>query len=146
MFKKIMVPLDGSSFAEEALPYARGLAEYARATILLARVDEGHEPPPGVFVPATAIPEVFQLSAGEYLEQQAARLTMGGLAVQTIVLEGRVPDALLRCARDENVDLIVMSTHGRTGLSRLLMGSVAEQIVHGAPCPVLLIRPQARST
>jgi universal stress protein A len=67
------------------------------------------------------------------------------LAVQTIVLEGKVSDALLKCARDENVDLIVMSTHGRTGLSRLLMGSVAEQVVHGAPCPVLLIRPQAHN-
>ena len=145
MFKKIMVPLDGSSFAEEALPYARGLAKCDSATILLARVDEPHEPPPGVFVPATAIPEVFHLSVEEYLEQQAARLTLADLAVQTIVLEGKVSDALLKCARDENVDLIVMSTHGRTGLSRLLMGSVAEQVVHGAPCPVLLIRPQAHN-
>jgi len=143
MFSKIMVPLDGSSFAEEALPYAHGLAERNNAVLLLARVDETFEPPPGVFVPATAIPEVFQLSAGEYLEQQAARLTLAGLNVQTILLEGKVADALLKCAREESVDLVVMSTHGRTGLSRLLMGSVAEQIVHAAPCPVLLIRPQA---
>ncbi len=143
MFSKIMVPLDGSSFAEEALPYARGLAEQNQATLLLARVEETFEPPPGVFVPATALPEVFQLGAGEYLEQQAARLTLAGLNVQTILLEGKVADALLKCAREEKVNLIVMSTHGRTGLSRLLMGSVAERIVHDAPCPVLLIRPQA---
>jgi nucleotide-binding universal stress UspA family protein len=143
VFSKIMVPLDGSSFAEEALPYARGLAEQYKAMLLLARVEETFEPPPGVFMPATAIPEVFQLSAAEYLEQQAARFTLAGLNVQTLVLKGKVSDALLKCAREEKVNLIVMSTHGRTGLSRLLMGSVAERIVHDAPCPVLLIRPQA---
>jgi len=144
MFKKIMVPLDGSSFGEESLPYASKLAENGEAILLLARVEENFEPPPGTYLPATAIPEVVQISAEEYLEQQAARLALAGLNVQTILLEGKVPDVLLKCARDEKVDLIVMSTHGRTGLSRLLMGSVAEQIVHGTPCPVLLIRPQAR--
>ena len=144
MFKKILVPLDGSSFAEEALPHARELAECGGAEIILARVDEPYEPPPGIFVPATAIPEVVRLSAGEYLEQLVSRLKLAGFKVESVVLDGKVADALLKYAREEGVDLIVMSTHGRTGISRLLMGSVAEQIVHGARCPVLLIRPQER--
>ncbi len=142
MFKKILVTLDGSSFAEEALPYARELAGCGDATLVLARVDEPYEPPPGVFVPATSIPEVIRLSAGEYLEQLASRLKLAGLKVESAVLDGKVADSLLKFAKSEGVDLIVMSTHGRTGLSRLLMGSVAEQIVHGAHCPVLLVRPQ----
>jgi nucleotide-binding universal stress UspA family protein len=144
MFKKILVPLDGSSFAEEALPHARELAECGGAEIVLARVDEPYEPPPGIFVPATAIPEVVRLSAGEYLEQLVSRLRLAGFKVESVVLDGKVADALLKYAREEGVDLIVMSTHGRTGISRLLMGSVAEQIVHGAHCPVLLMRPQER--
>lgn len=144
MFKKILVPLDGSSFAEEALPHARDLAECGGAEIVLARVDEPYEPPPGIFVPATAIPEVVRLSAGEYLEQLVSRLRLAGFKVESVVLDGKVADALLKYAREEGVDLIVMSTHGRTGISRLLMGSVAEQIVHGAHCPVLLMRPQER--
>ncbi|MCL6512081.1 MAG: universal stress protein [Anaerolineae bacterium] len=144
MFKKILVPLDGSSFAEEALPHARELAECGGAEIILARVDEPYEPPPGIFVPATAIPEVVRLSAGEYLEQLVSRLKLAGFKVESVVLDGKVADALLKYAREEGVDLIVMSTHGRTGISRLLMGSVAEQIVHGAHCPVLLMRPQER--
>ena len=144
MFKKILVPLDGSSFAEEALPHARELAECGGAEIVLVRVDEPYEPPPGIFVPATAIPEVVRLSAGEYLEQLVSRLRLAGIKVESAVLDGKVADAILKYAREEGVDLIVMSTHGRTGISRLLMGSVAEQIVHGARCPVLLIRPQER--
>jgi len=144
MFKKILVPLDGSSFAEEALPHARELAECGGAEIVLARVDEPYEPPPGIFVPATAIPEVVRLSAGEYLEQLVSRLRLAGIKVESAVLDGKVADAILKYAGEEGVDLIVMSTHGRTGISRLLMGSVAEQIVHGARCPVLLIRPQER--
>jgi len=144
MFRKILVPLDGSSFAEEALPHARELAECGGGEIVLARVDEPYEPPPGIFVPATAIPEVVRLSAGEYLEQLVSRLRLAGLKVESTVLDGKVADAILKYAREEGVDLIAMSTHGRTGISRLLMGSVAEQIVHGAPCPVLLIRPWER--
>jgi len=144
MFKKILVPLDGSSFAEEALPHARELAECGGAEIVLARVDEPYEPPPGIFVPATAIPEVVRLSAGEYLEQLVSRLRLAGIKVESAVLDGKVADAILKYAGEEGVDLIVMSTHGRTGISRLLMGSVAEQIVHGAHCPVLLMRPQER--
>lgn len=144
MFKKILVPLDGSSFSEEALPHARELAACGDAEIILARVDEAYEPPPGVFVPATAMPEAVQLSAGEYLEQLASRLHIAGFKVNSAVLDGKVADALLKFAKSEGVDLIVMSTHGRTGLDRLLMGSVAEQIVHGAHCPVLLVRPAAQ--
>lgn len=144
MFKKILVPLDGSSFAEEALPYARELAACDNAEIILARVDEPYEPPPGSFVAATAIPEVVQLAAGEYLEQIVSRLQLAGLRVSSAVLDGKVHEALLKFAKSEGVDLIVMSTHGRTGLSRLLMGSVAEQVVHGAHCPVLLVRPQTQ--
>jgi len=144
MFRKILVPLDGSSFAEEALPHARELAECGGGEIVLVRVDEPYEPPPGIFVPATAIPEVVRLSAGEYLEQLVSRLRLAGIKVESAVLDGKVADAILKYAGEEGVDLIVMSTHGRTGISRLLMGSVAEQIVHGAPCPVLLIRPWER--
>lgn len=145
MFKKILVPLDGSSFAEAAIPLAREIAECAGGEIVLLRVDEPYEPPPGIFVPVSAVPETLQLSAGEYLEQWETRLRLAGFVVSSAVLDGRVSEALLKFARDEGADLIVMCTHGRTGLSRLLMGSVAEQVVHRAPCPVLLIRPPSEA-
>lgn len=142
MFKRILVPLDGSTFSELALSAAREVALCDDGEILLARVDEHYEPPPGVFVPVTALPEVARLSVGEYLQQHEQRLRASGLKASIAVLEGKVASAIVRFAREADVDLIIMCTHGRTGLRRLLMGSVAEGVMRNAPCPVMLIRPE----
>ncbi|MCS6773931.1 MAG: universal stress protein [Anaerolineae bacterium] len=141
MFKRILVPLDGSTFSELALSAAREIASCDGGEIILARVDERYEPPPGLFVPVSALPEVTQLSVGEYLQQHEQRLRASGFKASSAVLEGKVASAIVRFAREADVDLIVMCTHGRTGLRRLLMGSVAEGVMRSAPCPVMLIRP-----
>ncbi|MCS7088953.1 MAG: universal stress protein [Thermoflexales bacterium] len=142
MFRRILVPLDGSTFSELALSYARALALCSEGEIVLVRVDETYEPPVGVFVPVTVLPEAVTLNVGEYLQQHEMRLRQAGIRASSAVLEGRVADAIVRHAREVGADVIVMCTHGRSGLQRVLLGSVAEQVVKRAPCPVMLIRPR----
>lgn len=141
MFRRILVPLDGSTFSELALPWARALALCNDGEIVLVRVDETYEPPPGVFVSATVLPEVLSLGVGEYLQQHEMRLRQAGIRASSAVLEGRIADAIVRHAREVGADVIVMCTHGRTGLQRILLGSVAEYVAKHAPCPVMLVRP-----
>jgi nucleotide-binding universal stress UspA family protein len=85
--------------------------------------------------------------AGRYLDEVRARLDAGGVAVQTEVLESHRPaEAIADYARDKGMDLIVMATHGHTGIAGLMMGSVARSVLHQSHVPVLLIRPEACRT
>jgi nucleotide-binding universal stress UspA family protein len=154
-YRGILVPLDGSERAETALPHAAALAERFGARIVLYRVVDPPGPmmPPDVISPAAGLPvvppmldtvqfaqEARDLTA-EYLESRARELRALGLTVTGLVGDvGDVAEQILETARREVIDLIVMSTHGRTGLDRLLFGSVAENVVRHAPVPVLLIR------
>jgi nucleotide-binding universal stress UspA family protein len=146
MFKRILVPLDGSQFAEGALPHAQMLAGCGGGAIELLRVTV--HPSSYVYVadPA-ALADLYDSDRAhceDYLKQIASRLTGTALApgtVTTTVLEGLVADAILDHADKSGVDLIVMSTHGRSGMERWLLGSVAEKVVRGAKMPVLLVRP-----
>lgn len=158
MFTRVIVPLDGSKLAERAVPYAVAFANTFQATLVLVRAYEGAARAAqvlawsearagvgGVVDPASAqaVEEVTQAEAEEaarYLESVAARLTQQGVRVQTLVVDARPADAILASAQDEGTGLIVMSTHGRSGLSRLIMGSVAEDVLHRASVPVLLVR------
>jgi nucleotide-binding universal stress UspA family protein len=158
-YRGILVPLDGSERAETALPHAVALARRFAARVVLYRAVEPPGPivPPGVVGPAPALPmepppmlDTVQLAeearalAGEYLDAQAGALKRLGVPVTAVVGEaGDVAEQILETARGEEIDLIVMSTHGRTGLDRLLFGSVAENVVRHSPVPVLLIRRAA---
>lgn len=149
----ILVPLDGSERAEQALPIATQLARAAHATLLLARV-----------VPITssaellaaegvyAAPDTYQELSDEdeheaaaYLEQQAAPLRQHAVDVlaRTCVRSGDVAGCLIDLEREEQVGLVVMTTHGRTGLARFAFGSVADQLVRKGPGPVLMLRMSA---
>lgn len=145
MFKRILIPLDGSQFAEGALPHARMLAECGGGEIELLRV--AVHPSSYVYVsdPA-ALADLYDSDRAhceDYLNKVAGQVRDAShVKVTTAVLEGIVADAVLDYAEDTDADLIVMSTHGRSGMERWLLGSVAEKVVRGAKMPVLLVRPE----
>jgi nucleotide-binding universal stress UspA family protein len=138
-FEKILVPLDGSLLAEAALPKAAELVgHHSRATLILLRAVEATTLP-------GADPIDAQVSvvheAEDYLETVAARLRADGVpGVKTSVWYGSAAPSILEAARMTKPDLIMMSTHGRSGFRRLVLGSVAESVLRGASMPVFLIR------
>ncbi len=143
MIKRIMVTLDGSEFAERALPYAIELAQKFDAEIELIRVVQ-----PIIMMSdfgATTYQSLISMEekeANTYLRATQHELQQIGVRVHYKLLEGSVADAIIDQAIRDEVDLIVMSTHGRSGLSRWIYGSVATKILEHAPCPVFLVRVQ----
>jgi nucleotide-binding universal stress UspA family protein len=142
----ILVPLDGSDFSEQAIPVAFALAERWHAPLRLARVhvpltSEVHCADGLVVMDNRRDLEARQRDAA-YLEQR--RATASGAAAETVLLQGPgVPTALARDIGQSGARLVVMTTHGRSGLPRLLLGSVAGELVRRSPAPVLLVRPRA---
>lgn len=141
----LLVPLDGSVLAETALPHATSLAQTYGGTILLLRAVEpsmlAHHY--SLTALAQASLEQEQLEAKTYLENVAERLRNEGIAAHTIVLVGWPADIIAYRGATLGASLIVMATHGRTGVARLLLGSVALEVVRRSPLPVLLVRPIA---
>ncbi len=137
MFSKILVPLDGSKLAEKAIPYALELARQNEAEILLVRVFL----PPVISPAAWTSIDLHKIRAdeekalSEYLDSKRVE----GVKCTARLVEGEAADGLLDVAEQEGIDLIVMTSHGRTGFNRWLFGSVAERIVRYAPCPVMTI-------
>jgi nucleotide-binding universal stress UspA family protein len=150
MNKYILVPLDGSRLAEMSLPHAVALAHATRSVIKLLRC----VPPVQRITPIHAgVPsapllqqqlEEAQPLVSEYLAAIADRLHADeGLAVSTVVLEGEPGALIVRYVEQHpEVHLIAMATHGRSGVSRLVFGSVAEKVLHSSPVPILLVRPE----
>jgi nucleotide-binding universal stress UspA family protein len=136
--KTILVPLDGSVLAELALKPAVELAREKDAKLVLLRAAEAHTT---VGDPTEAQVAVVH-EAEEYLAGVRARVLDGGVAAaETSVWYGRPAEAIVEAARYRNADLIVMSSHGRSGLGRLVLGSVAESVLRATATPILLIRP-----
>jgi len=134
----ILVPLDGSSLAEAALPKAVELAESSGARLLLLRATHVHTLP-GVDPTEAQIRVVRE--AEEYLAHVADRLGDQGFKdAEPSVWYGPAAYAIIEAARLYTVDLIVMTTHGRSGLGRLILGSVAESVLRGTTIPILLLR------
>lgn len=139
----LLVPLDGSELAEAALTKAEELAALMKeATLLLLRAAEVHTFP-GVDPTEAQVRVVGE--AERYLGAVADRLARRGMQnVQTSVWYGPPADSIVEAARFYHVDLIIMTTHGRGGLGRLILGSVAQSVIHGTTTPILLVRrPEA---
>jgi nucleotide-binding universal stress UspA family protein len=140
--RTVLHPTDFSDSAKPAFELACALARDYRATLVLIHVI----PPTRVFAPdGIAVP--FPVEEEEYEAQtRLARLRPldPDVAVDHRVLEGDPTEQILKVAADEKADVIVMGTHGTTGLTRLLVGSVAENVMRKAPCPVLTVRGQFR--
>jgi nucleotide-binding universal stress UspA family protein len=135
MLKKILVPLDGSVHAEQALGYAMQLAKPAAAQLVLIRAAMSHTLP-GVDARERQSGAIQE--AEEYLSQTAAAMQRRGYVCETLTPFGPPAQRITEEARLQNADLIVMSTHGRTGPGRLLFGSVAEDVVRTSSIPVLV--------
>jgi nucleotide-binding universal stress UspA family protein len=142
MFRHILVPLDGSRLAAAALPYAVALARAADARISLLSVVEF--PPVPDSLPSAAGQEGDERHVTEnnaYLESVAIPLRTRGLTVTTVVRHGNPASEVLADTEDEDVSLVVMSTHGRTGLERARAGSVAQHVLRHAVIPTLVVPP-----
>ena len=145
MYSKIVVPLDGSALAEQALPYAVKLATRLNGSLLLMRAID--LPP---LVSDTPDHELQYIETAEnYLDEVSKTISDPTVEphiekerVQTLVVYGEKAKEIAEIAPFEKADLVVMTTHGRTGLSRLIMGSVAAKIIQISGLPVVLIRPK----
>lgn len=143
MLKKILVTLDGSEFSERALPYAIEVAEKFSAELEMIWVLQ-----PAIVMSdfgATTYENLFYMEEKEatnYLRTRQDELQQRGLRVYYKLLQGSVADVIISQANTDNIDLIVMSTHGRSGFSRWIYGSVATKVLQHAPCPVFLVRVQ----
>ena len=138
--KKILVPLDGSALADRAIPFAATVAARATCDIVLVRAVST------LSVYSESASVALKREAHEALNVAAAVLEAQGLSVVTRVLDQPPEAAILEAARDPDVGLIVMSTHGRGGLGRVIYGSVADAVLREAPVPVLTVPPHGLAT
>ena len=147
MYKRILIPLDGSPLAEQALPHAIAMAECFQSELVLLRV---LIPLPSAVTTTEAAlqraAEEAAIFAREYLDRVAAGVQERGITVQMVTIGGRPHYQIIQYAETNQVDLIVMSTRGQSGLSRWLMGSVSDRVVRGAKVPVLMVRAQKKKS
>jgi nucleotide-binding universal stress UspA family protein len=135
---KILVPLDGSRAAEAAIPVALRLARQPRTDLVLLAVANIHASQD----PAPAEPEIAPIQdAQAYLETAKSHLVPDLEGIVGTVWSGSAASAIVKAAQTYGVDMIVMTTHGRTGRERDMFGSVAEAVLREAPMPVLVLRP-----
>lgn len=145
MYADVLLPVDGSSFSEQAVPYASAIARRAGARLHVVLV---HTPLArhAADIPATPLFERwedrFREREARYLEDLVGRLGDEGVDAVAVKSEGEVAQRLIERAKSE-ADLLVMATHGRGGLERAWLGSVADEVVHHVCLPVLLVPPQA---
>jgi nucleotide-binding universal stress UspA family protein len=153
MYEHLLVALDGSPHAEKVLDHAEALAIAFRSTITLLRatvaaeqllaetVSSGGTLGDGAaFIDPTPILDADRDAAIEYLNGVAARLRQHNLTVNTEHPEGPAADEIVKRATELGISLILMTTHGRGGLGRVVFGSTADSVLRHAPCPVLLVR------
>ncbi len=146
MFHHILIPLDGSLRAERVLPVAARIARNRNATLILARVildppDAGAYMVPAV-MPDDALLAQEEHEAQEYLNGIAASPELRGLVVKTYIAVGAPTRVILDAINSTHADGIIMGSHGRTGLARWALGSVAQTVVRNSTAPVLLVRQQ----
>ena len=136
--EKILFPTDFSNSANAALSLATSMARDTGATLLIVHVQEPPVTYEGVFA---GIPVTDE----RLLERELTKVVPEDPAVDYAhrLIKGTPADAIVRAAEEENADMIVLGTHGRTGMARLLMGSVAEAVVRRAKCPVLTVKQPA---
>jgi nucleotide-binding universal stress UspA family protein len=150
VFKKILVPLDGSKLGEAALPHVENLAIIANSEVIMY---QAVPPADGIVLSPdgemlSTVPEgrakgyASELgdAAQRYLDGLKDKLASKGVTVRTEVQLGHPAESIIDFAKTGEIDLIAMSTHGRSGISRWVFGSVADKVLHAAETPVLLIR------
>ncbi len=152
MFTNILVPLDGSELAEQALPMARDLARPSNANIHLIQVVSRQPELAAARGGDTSIQAVeltrdlahqlveARLSRGkEYLEGTAGQLKSEGFEAETAIREGAAVENIVDYSKEHGIDLVVMSSHGYSGIKRLLLGSVTDRVIRSCEVPVLVM-------
>ena len=144
--RKILLPTDFSGCANYALPYAAAIARATKSTIICVHVVEPIVPAVGYSglaepMPIADISEQLEDSAERELPQLTDCEEFNGLDVEEVIVHGDAAAEIVRVASEHEVDLIVVSSHGRTGLGRIIFGSTAEAVVRHAGCPVLVVKP-----
>ena len=144
--RTILLPTDFSGCANYALPYAAAIARATDATIICVHVVEPIVPAVGYTglaepLPIADISEQLEDSAERELPKVGEYDEFAGLNVEEVMVHGDAAAEIVRVAEERQVDLIVISSHGRTGLGRILFGSTAEAVVRHASCPVLVVKP-----
>jgi nucleotide-binding universal stress UspA family protein len=146
MYKKIMVPLDGSELAECVLPHVNAFIEGCNISdVMLVRVVEPAEASHygEVSISPIILEEAVsarKAAAKNYLDQIVNRIKHEGTELQSEVLVGRVTESLIDYTEKNDIDLILIATHGRSGVTRWVRGSVADRILRSANVPVLMVR------
>jgi len=149
MYKKIMVPLDGSKLAESVLPHVEAIAKGTNAEeVILVSVTErvlGYRPVTDYGPPAEEklVPEAvgkMEKQAQKYLDRVAKGLEAKGIKTETLVLLGNPAEEIILNAKHYGADLIIMASHGRSGISRWTHGSVADKVFRASSVPVLMVR------
>ena len=146
MFKNILVCLDGSRFAEQILPYAIEMARRFGGRLILLEVTKAPsaivESSLGLYR-ATKVEDILrnEAEAGEYLESVAEKLLKKNLDVKYVTQSGKPGEVIVDYAQKNRIGLIVLTTHGRTGLQHVVFGSVAEFVLRNSGLQVLLKRP-----
>jgi nucleotide-binding universal stress UspA family protein len=156
MYKKIMVPLDGSELAECVLPHVDGFVTGCQVeTIIFVRVVE---PAHYSVLATTARPEDYENMqknekmflkerkslAAMYLNEVISRVKQGGISYKTEVLVGKVADSLVDYVDANEIDLVLIATHGRSGISRWVRGSIADRVLRASRAPVLMVRADGK--
>lgn len=144
--RQILFPTDFSGCANYALPYASAIARATGATIVCVHVVEPIVPAVGYTglaepMPIADIADQLEDSAEQQLPKLAECDEFAGLTVEEVIVHGDAAAEIVRVADEKKVDLIVISSHGRTGLGRMIFGSTAEAVVRHARCPVLVVKP-----
>lgn len=146
-YEKILVPLDGSDLSEKALAHAALMAAQFGSKLVLLRVvpevrilfeltssgvPEAHS--------SNSMQEALLDDASAYLDQHVADLQRQHIQAEALVDIGDPADQIIETAASQNADLVIINTHGRSGVARWTYGSVANKVLQGAPCPVMLVR------
>ncbi|MBM4446086.1 MAG: universal stress protein [Chloroflexi bacterium] len=126
MYKKILVPLDGSELAEQAIPYVESLARKLNSEVVLITVCLPGDP--------------LERALTEYIERRAEKIQSLGMKTRSLCIEGEPAASIINFAEKYDVSLIVISTHGRTGISHWPLGSIASKVVQRSNIPVFLVR------
>ena len=151
MIERIIVPLDGSEHSESVLPHAVTLAKALDARVVLLHavsepVIDMFADEPIVWDNIDELRESARLAAAEYLQRVSNRLTAEGVNTTVHNVYGIAADVILDYAKSPSDDLIAMSTHGRSGIRRFVLGSVANRIVNATEAPLLLVHTGEDST
>ena len=142
-FKNILVPIDFSDFSKSALKYAVTFAQHYHAKLILIYVMEPVIYPPDFSMGQITLPTVnFEMDkrAKEELDKLAEVEIASLVQVSTVIKTGKPFVEIIETAKEEDADLIIISTHGHSGVEHILFGSTADKVVRKAPCPVLTLR------